>query len=82
MRRWIVLSVACAAAPLEAQAPRDIVARGLAAMGGEATARNLPALAVDYYSVNFGLGRSETPAWPWGGAVLPSFGSRMAADSP
>ncbi len=49
------------AAPVDAQAPRDVVARALAAMGGEQTLRGIHAVATDFYSATFALGQEETP---------------------
>jgi len=53
-----------AAAPVDAQTPRDIVARALAAMGGEQALRGIRAVTTDYYSMTFALGQEETPESP------------------
>lgn len=55
-----VITVVAAAA----QSPRDIVARGLDAIGGEAAVRNLTGMTQEFYLVTFGLGQSETPLSP------------------
>lgn len=47
-----------------AQSPRDIVARGLQAIGGEAAARTTGALVIDQYLATFGIGQSEQPGSP------------------
>jgi glyoxylase-like metal-dependent hydrolase (beta-lactamase superfamily II) len=52
------------AAPVDAQTPRDIVARALTAMGGEQALRGIHAVATDFYSVTFALGQEETPESP------------------
>ena len=49
------------AAPLGAQTPRDVVARAVAAMGGEAALRGVTSLSVDFYTATFNLGQEETP---------------------
>jgi hypothetical protein len=58
-----VLALLLAAAPATAQTPRDIVARAIAAMGGEAL-RAVRAVTTDFYSVAFALGQEETPESP------------------
>lgn len=45
-------------------APRDLVARAVAAMGGEAVVRGVRGAVVDFYQVTFGLGQEETPGSP------------------
>jgi len=47
-----------------APAPRDLVARALAAMGGETAVRGLRGSAVAFYQATFALGQEETPASP------------------
>src|SRR5437667_11919083 len=47
-----------------APAPRDLVARALAAMGGEIAVRGLRGSAVAFYQATFALGQEETPASP------------------
>lgn len=49
------------AAPLTAQTPRDIVARAVAAMGGEPALRSVRGVSVDFYTATFALGQEETP---------------------
>lgn len=44
--------------------PRDIVARAVAAMGGESAVRGLRGLALTGYTATFALGQEETPASP------------------
>ncbi len=58
------LAALLAAAPIDAQTPRDIVARALAAMGGEQALRGIRAVTTDYYSMTFALGQEETPESP------------------
>jgi glyoxylase-like metal-dependent hydrolase (beta-lactamase superfamily II) len=53
-----------ATASAYAQTPRDIVARALAAMGGEQAVRGIQAVTTDYYSMTFALGQEETPESP------------------
>ncbi|HWO88082.1 MAG TPA: MBL fold metallo-hydrolase, partial [Gemmatimonadales bacterium] len=66
MRRFAVAltAIAVTAATAAAQSPRDVVARGLDAIGGESAVRALGALTTDFYSANFALGQSELPASP------------------
>ncbi len=45
-------------------APRDLVARAVAAMGGEAALRGVRSTATDFYQANFAIGQEETPASP------------------
>ncbi len=45
-------------------APRDLVARAIAAMGGETAVRGLHGSAIEYYQATFALGQEETPASP------------------
>ena len=47
-----------------APAPHDLIARAVAAMGGEAAVRGLRNITVAYYFVTFGLGQEETPQSP------------------
>ena len=47
-----------------APAPRELVARAVAAMGGEAALRNVRGASVDFYQTAFALGQEETPASP------------------
>jgi glyoxylase-like metal-dependent hydrolase (beta-lactamase superfamily II) len=58
------LAALLVAAPADAQTPRDIVARALAAMGGEQAVRGIQAVTTDYYSMTFALGQEETPESP------------------
>lgn len=59
-----VAGIAGSVGTATAQSPRDIVARGLDAIGGEAAVRGLATLTTDFYSINFTLGQSELPASP------------------
>ena len=45
-------------------APRDLVARAVTAMGGEAAVRGVRSYTISFYSTNFGLGQEETPLSP------------------
>src|SRR5207247_8813334 len=47
-----------------APAPRDLVARALAAMGGVTAVRGLRGSTVAFYQATFALGQEETPASP------------------
>lgn len=58
------LAALLAGTPLDAQTPRDIIARALAAMGGEQAVRGVRAVTTDFYSVAFALGQEETPESP------------------
>lgn len=49
--------------------PAQLVARALDAVGGAAAVRDVPAVTVEFYSVNFGIGQEETPASPARGSV-------------
>lgn len=44
--------------------PREIVARAVAAMGGEQALRGVNAIRVEYYGMTFALGQEETPLSP------------------
>ena len=45
-------------------APRDLVARAVTAMGGEAALRGIRSYTVTFYQTTFGLGQEETPQSP------------------
>jgi glyoxylase-like metal-dependent hydrolase (beta-lactamase superfamily II) len=45
-------------------APRDLVARAVAAMGGEAAVRGVRNVTLSFYFATFGLGQEETPQSP------------------
>ena len=45
-------------------APRDLVARAVTAMGGEAAVRGLRNVTLTFYFATFGLGQEETPQSP------------------
>lgn len=50
-----------AQAPTARQAPRAIIARAVAAMGGDSALRRVRGVSVDFYTATFGLGQEETP---------------------
>ena len=66
MKAVVAIAVAVlGAAPLAAQtSPRDVVARAVAAMGGEPALRGVTSVAVDFYTATFALGQEETPQSP------------------
>lgn len=45
-------------------APRDLVARAVTALGGEAAVRGVRNATVSFYQITFGLGQEETPLSP------------------
>lgn len=45
-------------------APRDLVARAVAAMGGESSVRGIRGITATFYSTTFALGQEETPQSP------------------
>ena len=45
-------------------APRDLVSRAVAAMGGESAVRGLRSVTATFYSMTFALGQEETPQSP------------------
>lgn len=59
-----MLACAALARPLVAQNPRDIVARAVAALGGEQALRAVNRVAIDFYTTTFALGQEETPESP------------------
>jgi glyoxylase-like metal-dependent hydrolase (beta-lactamase superfamily II) len=66
---YLTCTLALAAGPVAAQAsrapaPREVVARAVAAMGGEQALRGMRALAVEFYAATFALGQEETPESP------------------
>jgi glyoxylase-like metal-dependent hydrolase (beta-lactamase superfamily II) len=60
----MLLALAFLPSGVLAQSPRDVVARAVQAMGGEAAVRGLRNKTVDFYSSNFQLGQEETPLSP------------------
>lgn len=56
--------LSAAAVPGAAQTPRAVVARGVAAMGGEQALRGMRAVTTDFYTATFALGQEETPTSP------------------
>jgi glyoxylase-like metal-dependent hydrolase (beta-lactamase superfamily II) len=65
-RRLLLLALlpATLSLPARAQTPRAVVARGVAAMGGEAAVRGIRAVAVDYHQIGYAIGQEETPESP------------------
>jgi len=59
-----VIALLQAPTPAPTPAPRDLVARAVTAMGGEASLRDLRGLSLTFYSATFGLGQEETPQSP------------------
>lgn len=57
----LAMLLIAAAAALDAQSPRDIVARALTAMGGEPAVRGIRAVMTEFYGATFALGQEETP---------------------
>src|SRR5436309_15791817 len=47
-----------------AQTPRDVIARAVRAMGGEAVVRGLSIATLYFNAATFALGQEETPAAP------------------
>src|SRR5688572_374002 len=60
----IALGLLYAGVEASAQTPRELVARGVTAMGGEAALRGLSTLTLDFNTATFGIGQEETPASP------------------
>jgi glyoxylase-like metal-dependent hydrolase (beta-lactamase superfamily II) len=50
--------------------PAQLVARALDLIGGAAAVRDVPAVTLESYTVNFGLGQEETPASPARASVI------------
>lgn len=50
-------------------APRDLVARAVSAMGGEAAVRGIRNFTVTFYQSNFAIGQEETPESPARAAI-------------
>ncbi|HKC41393.1 MAG TPA: hypothetical protein VKC15_17755, partial [Gemmatimonadales bacterium] len=66
---YLTCALALASSQVAAQAarapgPRDLVARAVAAMGGEPALRGIRALSVEGYSATFAVGQEETPESP------------------
>lgn len=59
-----IVTLIASAGPAPGQAPREIVARAVAAMGGEQALRGLAASTMDFYTMTFGVGQEETPESP------------------
>jgi glyoxylase-like metal-dependent hydrolase (beta-lactamase superfamily II) len=51
-----------ALAPGSPRLPRDIVARAVAAIGGDSALRSVRGVSIDFYTSTFALGQEETPA--------------------
>src|SRR6266576_3608849 len=60
----LILLSSLAQSPAPAPAPREPVARAVAAMGGEPAVRGLRGSVIDFYQATFALGQEETPASP------------------
>jgi len=75
----IAVTALLGAAPLTAQTPRDVVARGVAAMGGEPALRGIRSQSFDSYAATFALGQEETPESPARASVS---AGRYIADYP
>lgn len=60
----LLSSLAQAPQASTAPAPRDLVARAVAAMGGDAAVRGIRNSTITFYSSTFGLGQEETPQSP------------------
>ncbi|MGH7539011.1 MAG: MBL fold metallo-hydrolase [Gemmatimonadales bacterium] len=65
-RHLLAVALCVAAVPrvAPAQSPRDVIARVVAAMGGEAALRGINAVTSEYQGATFALGQEETPASP------------------
>jgi len=57
----LVSGRATAQAPAAAPTARDVVARAVAAMGGEPALRSVQGVSVEFYTATFALGQEETP---------------------
>jgi glyoxylase-like metal-dependent hydrolase (beta-lactamase superfamily II) len=80
MRYALLIAAWCGTATVagaQAPAPRDLVARAVAAMGGDAALRGIRAVTREYYGVTFALGQEETPASP---ARVTATVARVTAD--
>lgn len=64
MTRILLFGTLCLPSLLVAQSPREVVARAVNAMGGEAALRGLRNKTTDFYSASFQLGQEETPRSP------------------
>jgi glyoxylase-like metal-dependent hydrolase (beta-lactamase superfamily II) len=77
--------VAAQAVRAPTPAPSDLIARAVAAMGGEPALRAVRALSVESYSATFAVGQEETPESPpranvsYGRAVADYGGGRFAS---
>ncbi|MGH7673184.1 MAG: MBL fold metallo-hydrolase, partial [Gemmatimonadales bacterium] len=60
----VLVALTATASSAGAQTPRDVVARAVAAMGGEQALRGVRAVTTDFYTATFALGQEETPASP------------------
>jgi glyoxylase-like metal-dependent hydrolase (beta-lactamase superfamily II) len=61
---WCTAVALLGAASITAQTPGAIVARGVAAMGGEPALRGIRAISIELYGATFALGQEETPESP------------------
>ncbi|MSR07050.1 MAG: hypothetical protein EXR93_08305 [Gemmatimonadetes bacterium] len=53
------IAISSATVPAAGQAPRDIVARGVTAMGGEAALRGVTSTTLTFNTATFGIGQEE-----------------------
>lgn len=64
---YLSCALALASGQVAAQAPaapRDVVTRAVAAIGGESALRSMRGVAVESYAVTFAIGQEETPESP------------------
>lgn len=61
---YATLTLALMPGSATAQTPRDVVARAVAAMGGEPALRAVRAVSTEWYTATFALGQEETPESP------------------
>ncbi len=59
---WALVLMGPPTVSAQGATPRDIVARAVAAMGGEQALRGLSGITTEFYSATFALGQEETPA--------------------
>ncbi|MGH7568440.1 MAG: MBL fold metallo-hydrolase [Gemmatimonadales bacterium] len=59
---WALIVIGPPGASAQGAAPRDIVARAVAAMGGEQALRGLTGITTEFYGATFAIGQEETPA--------------------
>ena len=80
----VYLSSGVGTAASQIRSPRDIVAQGVAAMGGEPALRGVRAVSIELYAATFAFGQEETPESParanvsYGRSVADYAGGRFA----